>query len=142
MLPHPRLSRQEVLRIGGLGLIGAGLPDLLRREAGAESPGTRIKARSVIYLFQSGGPAQHETWDLKPDAPSAVRGEFRPIATVSPGMEICEHLPRLAARSNRFALLRSFTHTSNHHTVAHHIMLTGEPTAPPGFDANRPTSSD
>src|SRR5437899_8091677 len=91
---HPRLPRRQFLRVGGLAVCGLGLADLFRREAEAESPAQR--ACSVIYLFQSGGPAQHETFDLKPDAPSAVRGEFNPIDTVTPGMQICEHLPRLA----------------------------------------------
>jgi Protein of unknown function (DUF1501) len=139
-LAHPPISRRAVLRAGGLGLFGLSLSELLRQNA--RGAAHRAKARSVIYLFQSGGPAQHETWDLKPDAPSAVRGEFRPIATASSGMEICEHLPLLAQRSNRFAVLRSFAHGSNDHSVGHHIMLTGEPRAPSGFDVNRPTSND
>lgn len=136
---HLRLPRRALLRVGTLGLAGFGLADLLRREAEA---GRSATGNSVIYLFQSGGPAQHETWDLKPDAPSAVRGEFNPIDTATPGLQICEHLPRLAARSNLFAVLRSFSHGSNDHSLGHHIMLTGSDTMPVGFDPNRPTHND
>jgi hypothetical protein len=136
---HPRLPRRAVLRVGALGLAGLGLAELLRREARAGAAATE---RSVIYLFQSGGPAQHETWDLKPDAPTGVRGEFRPIDTATPGFQICEHLPRLARRSNLFAVVRSFSHGSNDHSLGHHIMLTGADVMPAGFDPNRPTHND
>jgi hypothetical protein len=131
------MPRRGFLRIGGL--VGLGLAELLRKEADA---GVQSGVRSVVYLFQSGGPAQHETWDLKPDAPSTVRGEFRPIATNVPGVLVCEHLPELARRADRFALLRSFSHSSNDHSLGHHIMLTGRASAPAGFDPNRPTLND
>ncbi len=134
-----RLPRRSFLRVGGLGLAGVGLADLLRFEA---EGGAGSSECSVIYLFQSGGPAQHETWDLKPDAPTTVRGEFRPIATASAGMRICEHLPLLARRSERFALVRSFTHGCNDHSLGHHIMLTGSEPRPVGFDPTRPTHND
>lgn len=136
---EPGLNRRAWMRVGALGLGGLALADLLRREAAA---GIGSGGRSVIYLFQSGGPAQHETWDLKPDAPTAVRGEFRPTDTNTPGMQICEHLPRLAARSDQFALLRSFSHNSNDHSLGHHIMLTGYEPMPVGFDPERPTHND
>jgi hypothetical protein len=142
MSPHPRLPRRQFLRVGGLGLCGLGLADLLWREAEAAAQFRAPRACSVIYLFQSGGPAQHETFDLKPDAPSAVRGEFSPIDTATPGMRICEHLPQLATRSDKFALLRSFSHASNDHSLGHHIMLTGYDSTPVGFDPNRPTHND
>jgi Protein of unknown function (DUF1501) len=137
---HPRIPRREFLRVGGLGLGGLGLADLLRSEATAGA--SAAAERSIIYLFQSGGPAHHETFDLKPDAPVAVRGEFKPIDTATPGLQICEHLPKLAARSQKFALLRSFSHGSNDHSLGHHIMLTGLDSMPVGFDPNRPTSND
>jgi hypothetical protein len=140
IVPHPPVPRRAFLRVGGLGLVGVGLGDLLRREALARS--RPAKVRSVLYLFQSGGPSQLETWDLKPDAPESVRGEFQPIPTATPGLNICEHLPMLARRSDRFALVRSFSHGSNDHSLGHHIMLTGQDTAPVGFDPNRPTHND
>jgi hypothetical protein len=138
---HPRLGRRRFLQVGGLGLagVGFGLGELLQREAEANTAAT---AHSVIYLFQSGGPAQHETWDLKAEAPAGVRGEFAPIDTATPGMQICEHLPELARRSGKFALLRSFAHPSNDHSLGHHMMLTGNEEKPTGFDPNRPTLDD
>jgi hypothetical protein len=144
--PHPRIGRRVFIQVGGLGVGGAalGLVDLLRLEASASRSGDAPPARahSVIYLFQSGGPAQHETWDLKPEAPSGMRGEFAPIATSSHGMLICEHLPELARRSGRFAILRSFSHASNDHSLGHHMMLAGSDEKPVGFDPNRPTPND
>ncbi|MFO0953769.1 MAG: DUF1501 domain-containing protein [Isosphaeraceae bacterium] len=142
---HPRVSRREALRVGGLGLAGLGLADLFRLEAlakGRAGASPTSVGGSVIYLFQSGGPAQHETFDLKPDAPTTVRGEFRPIDTATPGFSISEHLPRLALRSGKFALVRSFSHSSNDHSLGHHIMLTGYDGMPVGFDPNRPTHND
>ena len=100
------------------------------------------KAKSVIYIFLSGGLSQLESFDLKPEAPAEIRGEFRPIATKVPGIDICEHLPKLAQRSQLWALLRSLTHGSNDHSAGHHIMLTGRSDLPSGFDPNAPKSTD
>jgi len=100
------------------------------------------KARSVIYIFLSGGLSQLESFDLKPDAPAEIRGEFRPIATRTPGIEICEHLPLLAQRSHLWALVRSLSHGSNDHSAGHHIMLTGRSDLPSGFDPNQPLPGD
>ena len=112
--------------------------------ADARKPAVRIapKARSIIYIFLSGGLSQLESFDLKPDAPAEIRGEFRPIATRTPGIAICEHLPRLAQRSHLWALVRSLTHGSNDHSAGHHIMLTGRSDLPSGFDPNRPRPGD
>jgi hypothetical protein len=100
------------------------------------------RARSVIYIFLSGGLAQHDSFDLKPEAPDDIRGEFRPIPTRTPGLQICEHLPMLAARSHLWSLLRSLTHRSNDHSAGHHIMLTGRSDLPGGFDPGRPKPTD
>jgi hypothetical protein len=78
-----------------------------------------------------GGPAQQDTWDLKPDAPDVYRGEFKPIQTTVPGLQICEHLPMLAARAHQLCLIRSMTHNDVNHTTATHHLLTGK-AAPPG----------
>jgi hypothetical protein len=99
-------------------------------------------ARSVIYIFLSGGLSQLDSFDLKPDAPAEIRGEFRPIATRTPGIWICEHLPRLAQRSHLWALVRSLTHSSNDHSAGHQIMLSGRSDLPQGFDPGAPRSSD
>ena len=126
----PAVSRREFLRAGALSLFGLGLPQLLhaRTHAAGATPG-RVKA--CILLFMWGGPAQQDTWDMKPDAPAVYRGEFRPISTSVPGLRICEHLPRLAQRAHQLALIRSMTHSDVDHLTATHFLLTGKP-APPG----------
>ena len=91
-----------MLQAGAIGLVGLGMNHLAGlREASAavDSPKPSGKAKSCIYIFLSGGLAQHDSFDMKPDAPENIRGEFRPIATNTPGIEICEHLPLLARRS-------------------------------------------
>src|SRR3984957_13864527 len=124
------ISRRELLRAGGLGLglHGLGLPGLLRARA-ASFPATPSfgRARACILLFMWGGPAQQETWDLKPDAPEQVRGEFRPIATNVSGLMISEHFPLLASEAHRLAILRSVHHSDVNHTTATHALLTGRP---------------
>src|SRR5262249_25347512 len=102
------LTRRDLLRIGGLPLTGLSLPAVLRAGASAAAPAARAKC--VIQLFMWGGPSQHETFDLKPKAPEGIRGAFRPIDTNVPGIRICEHLPLLARRADRYAILRSVTH--------------------------------
>src|SRR6516165_606564 len=135
------IARREFLRVGGLGLAGLTLPVLLRGRAQAAVTRTAPGARSVIQLFMWGGPSQHETFDLKPHAPDGIRGEFRPIATSVPGVRICEHLPRLAQRADRYAVVRSFTHTGvNHGTSAYHV-LTGHIHFTPG-KLRHPTPND
>src|SRR3954468_22065547 len=125
-------SRREFLRAGGLGLLGLDLSTLLRaRDLSAAGPSASFgRARACVLLFMWGGPAQQETWDLKPDAPEQVRGEFRPIATTVPGIAISEHFPLLARQAHRLAILRSVHHTDGNHTTATHALLTGRPFAP------------
>lgn len=143
---HPRFSRRVAVQAGAIGLLGLGGNHLhaLRELSAAETGSTQspAKARSVIYIFLSGGLAQHDSFDLKPDAPAEIRGEFNPIATNTPGIEICEHLPLLAKRSHLWALCRSLTHPSNDHSAGHHIMLTGQTALPPGFNPSVPQPTD
>jgi uncharacterized protein (DUF1501 family) len=143
---HPRLSRRTALQAGSIGLLGLGMNHLAGlREAAAATSGTGAasgKARACIYIFLSGGLAQHDSFDPKPDAADNVRGEFKPIATKTPGIHICEHLPMLAERSDRWALVRSLTHPTNDHSLGHHIMLTGRSPTPVGFSSNGPSRSD
>lgn len=143
---HPRFSRRFALQAGGLGLVGLGMNHLagLRALAAPHDPAaTRPpRARSVIYIFLSGGLAQHDSFDMKPEAPDTVRGEFRPIATATPGLQICEHLPRLAQQSARWSIVRSMAHRHPEHSAGHHIMLTGRSLLPPGFDPGRPRPQD
>ncbi len=134
-------NRRELLRISLGGFSTALLGDALIGPVAADPPRPR-SARSVIYVFLSGGLSQLDSFDLKPDAPAEIRGEFRPIATRTPGIRVCEHLPRLAERSNLWALVRSMSHPSNAHSDGHAMMLTGRTPLPPGFDGNRPTPAD
>jgi hypothetical protein len=114
---------------------------LRAREDGRAKPG-RSRAKSVIYIFLSGGLAQHESFDPKPDAPEAIRGEFGTTATKTPGLRITEHLPKLAACSDKWCVVRSLTHPSNDHSLGHHIMLTGRSDKPTGFNSSAPQPTD
>lgn len=135
-----RSTRRAAIKAGALGLAGGfGLDRLAALEEAGTAPG---KAKSVIYIFLSGGLSQLESFDMKPDAPSEIRGEFRPIPTKTPGLHICEHLPELAKRSEKWALCRSLTHKSNEHANGHYIMMTGRSETPPGFDRTKPTEHD
>src|SRR5262245_45972788 len=117
------MGRREFLRAGSLGLFGLTLPQLL--QAQSASPRPRRRAKACILLFMWGGPAHQDTWDMKPSAPAEYRGDFKPIATNVSGLQVCEHLPMLARRADRLAVLRSMTHTDVDHTTATHYLLTG-----------------
>src|SRR5690349_10984699 len=94
--PGPaRISRRHMLQVGGAGLLGLSLPRLLRADASRAGTGTSTPADACILVFLNGGPSHLDMWDMKPNAPKEVRGEFRPIATTLPGVPLCEHLPRL-----------------------------------------------
>jgi hypothetical protein len=124
-----RESRRDALRTGALSLLGLSLPELLRGRAQATEISERSfgRAKSCILLFMWGGPAHQDTWDLKPDAPAEIRGEFSPIATNVPGIQICEHFPQLATRVDKLCLVRSMTHNNVDHTPSTHFLLTGQP---------------
>jgi len=143
---HPRFDRRAALQVGSIGLVGLGINHLepLRAARAGETRGAvdAGPARAAIYIFLSGGLGQHDSFDLKPDAPAEIRGEFRPIDTNTPGIAICEHLPQLAQRSHLWALCRSLSHPSNDHSAGHHIMLTGRTPLPPGFSPNSPLPGD
>src|SRR5262249_1508347 len=85
------LSRREVLRVGALGLMGISLPRLLQAEDSAKKTGTRPRADACVVIFLNGGPSHLDMWDMKPEAPVEIRGEFRPIETTAPGIQLCEH---------------------------------------------------
>ncbi len=144
MLHHYRASRRAALQAGAIGILGMGMNhlDSLRAATSASGGKSTGKARACIFIFLSGGLAQHDSFDMKPEAPDTIRGEFQPIATKTPGVQICEHLPLLAQRSNHWALCRSLTHPSNDHSAGHHIMLTGRTTLPPGFNPSVPSRTD
>lgn len=124
--------RRDFLKIGAAGLFGLTLPDLLRLEACAGSTGEFRKRRadSVIMLWLGGGPATIDMWDLKPEAPEGIRGEFKPISTRAPGVRICEHLPRTAALADKVTIVRSLNHTIPSHGPATVFMNTGNKPTP------------
>jgi hypothetical protein len=124
------ISRREVLRVGGLAFTGLMWSDMLRARAASQASrkpgrGNIAKAKSCILIFNYGGPSHIDTLDLKPDAPQEIRGEFKPIATRAQGMSITEHLPRLAALANRYAVIRSVNHRDNDHAIGTYFALTG-----------------
>ncbi|MBK8091034.1 MAG: DUF1501 domain-containing protein [Verrucomicrobiaceae bacterium] len=123
------VSRRDFLRVGGLAMGGLSLTDLLRAES-ATKAGSRHKA--VIMVFLPGGPPHQDMWDMKPDAPAEIRGEFKPISTNVPGIQLCEHLPRLARMMDRSSLIRSIHDSEGRHDAFQ--CLTGRATKqqPPG----------
>jgi hypothetical protein len=135
------MTRRQWLRVGGLGVAGVALPELLRSGA-TPSPakGSFGRARSCILCFLFGAPAHQDIWDLKPDSPADVRGEFKPIASSVPGLWLGEHIPLTARTAHRFGLIRSVSHPDNTHTVAMHYMLTGRRHAEPSTNPrNQPS---
>ena len=137
---HVRFSRRTAVQAGAIGLLNLGMNHVAGLRALAEQTGTGQSAvptaKAVIYIFLSGGLAQHESFDMKPDAPDGIRGEFQPIATRTPGIQICEHLPRLAQRSEKWALVRSLAHPYPDHSAGHQLMLAGRSQLPLGFDGS------
>ncbi len=122
------LPRRAFLQAGLTGWGALCLADLLRFEAQASAAnGSRANNKAMIVLWLWGGPSHMETFDLKPEAPLEFRGEFRPISTNVPSIEICEHLPKLARLADKFALVRSCSHASTGHVNSTHTMLTGYP---------------
>ncbi len=125
-----QLSRRTFVQAGSVAALGLTLPDLFAAQQVSRVGKGGGRAKSCILLFGTGGPSQHETFDPKPDADNSVRGEFNPIATNVPGIQICEHLPRLAANAHRYAIVRSTYHKSGTHGVGVHYNLTGLMHAP------------
>jgi hypothetical protein len=128
------ITRRAVLRVGGLAFTGLLWSDWLRARAAAAdqaatrrrpAAGTFGKARACILIFNYGGPSHLDVWDLKPDAPREIRGEFQPAATCVPGVSITEDLPRLAKLADRYAIIRSVNHRDNDHAIGAYLALTG-----------------
>ena len=127
------LSRRSALRVGGLGLLGLTMPRLLRAQSQpAAAPKIRPRAKSVIFLYQFGGPSHIDMFDMKPDAPDAIRGPHKPIRSNVPGVQVSERLPRVAKVMDKVTLVRSMTHTMKNHNSASYYALTGH--APPTDD--------
>jgi uncharacterized protein DUF1501 len=124
------ITRRDFVRVGALGTLGLGLPELLRAEAAAaetaKAAGQSTKRqKSVILFFLMGGQSQLDTWDMKPDAPEMIRGEFKPRNTNVDGIQICEHMPLLAQRADQYAIIRSMTHHVKNHAPAGYYALSG-----------------
>jgi hypothetical protein len=136
------ISRREFLQIGGLGTAGLALPELFRAQAAA--PGQRRPAKTCILLFMGGGPPQMDTFDLKPDAPAEVRGQFPPIATTVLGTHISSLLPSLARQAHRYAIIRSVSdeYVGGAHGQSVYLALTGHKNPRVNADDIRPAADD
>ncbi len=145
-LRHPfaqRVTRREILQVGYSSVLGIGCQELFRRrtvaaESNAGNPQRR--AKSAILVFLTGAASHIDMFDPKPDAPAETRGEFSAIATATPGIFIGEHLPLLAARSEKLAIVRSMSHDVYDHLLATHQVLTGWPIPPGGQQLSRTDS--
>jgi hypothetical protein len=133
-----RIRRRDMLRVGIVGAAGLGLADYFRLAEAGEIAKT-AKATSAIFINLTGGPSHLDSFDPKPDAPAEYRGEFKTIPTSVPGMELCEHLPKLAACADKFALLRGVSHSLTEHQMGTKYMNTGNRPIPslefPGYGA-------
>ncbi len=141
LTPLYGLDRRGLLRIAAAGVAGATLPVSFSpaNDASRTKPVGFGKAKSVLLVLLSGGPSQLDTLDPKPNAPAEVRGEFAPISTTIPGVAVCEHLPKLAQQTDRWAIVRTLAHREHNHLLATHVALTGRPTPLPrgGSDLDR-----
>ena len=129
--PEKSLNRRELLRAGGLSLLGltaSQLEALRARAAVADDPAAaKGRQNSCVFIFLFGGPSQIDLWDMKPAAPVEIRGDFQPIATNVPGIQVCEHLPRFARQMDKLCLLRSMNHLMNVHGPACSEIFSGRP---------------
>jgi hypothetical protein len=119
------VTRRGLLKVGFLGLAGMTLADHLRLQAETVASGTARKDTAVILFSLGGGPSHIDMYDLKPDAPLEIRGEFREVPTNVAGVRICEHLPRQARLMDKLAIVRSVTHSNGAHGMASHWTMTG-----------------
>src|SRR5262245_60845896 len=118
------VSRRDVLYVGGAGMLGLTLPQLLAQPSAQAASGASSfgKAKSCIVLFLLGGPPQHSTWDPKPDAPAEVRGEIKPLGTSLPGLHVGELMPRLADQAHNLCILRAVSTGDNAHSSSGYYM--------------------
>ncbi len=123
------VSRREFMQIGAAGFLGLSLPGLFASQAamGAEQVDN---GTSIILVFLWGGPPHQDTFDMKPDSPAEIKGTFNPIPTNVPGIQICEHLPKLAKMADKYTIVRSATHDQTVHAQAAHYSLTGNKVGP------------
>ena len=126
------VARRDFIKVGSAGLLGLSLPGLLAMEARASRDNVTIKAKakSVILVWLSGGPATIDMWDNKPNAPEGIRGEFKSISTKANGIEFAETLPKMAAIADKISVVRSLAHTIPSHSPATVFMTTGNKPTP------------
>ena len=126
--PKSSLNRRQILQAGCAGALGLSLADVLAARATADgAAGLKARAKSVVLVFLTGAASHLETFDLKPDAPDGIRGEFKPIDTAAPGVQWSEHLPLLAQRAKHAAVVRTLAHRNPAHLMGTHHVLTGMP---------------
>src|SRR5262245_30116519 len=119
-------SRRDFLALGALGGLVFGLPAVsLGTNDDRQRAAAFARAKRCLLLFLTGGPPQHDTWDMKPDAPAQIRGELRPISTSVPGIQISELFPKLSGKIDKLRIVRSVSHADTVHTSAGYTMLTG-----------------
>ena len=135
-----KLTRRSALQIGGAGLLGLNLPRLFAAEENKAAAAPPVRAKSVIFLFQFGGPSHIDMFDMKPDAPDGIRGPYKPIPSVAPDIQVCEKLPEVAKVMDKVTLIRSMTHNMKNHNSASYYALTGH--APPLDDIRLRDSVD
>ena len=142
MTPSRNTSRRQALQVGSLGLLGLSLADVTEFASQAQSQDSQTRSPAVLLVYLPGGLSHIDSFDPKPDAPSDTRGEFQTITTKTPEIQICEYLPQLAARSDRWSLVRSLGHPTNDHTEAHHYVLCGKTELPTPFSRVQPIATD
>lgn len=136
--PGP-LSRRQFLKFGALALGGVGMQGVMPWQLRASAPGASLPDTSVIFVWLPGGPPHMEMYDMKPDAPAEYRGDFRPVQTNVPGIQVCEHLPLHTRVADKFTIIRSIAHTFADHGGGHKRFLTGrEPNSPVDFVNDHP----
>ncbi len=141
--PYSSINRRQLLQIGGVSMLGLNSFELQQLRANSENEenqsGYQGKHHACVFIFLFGGPSHIDLWDMKPNAPAEVRGDFKPISTNVPGIQICEHLPLLAAQMDKITLLRSMRHRMPVHGPACSEMYTGrEYFGPPSTDQATP----
>lgn len=128
------LTRRDWLRVGGLGMFGLSLPQLLQARAQV----AERRTKSCIVLFFLGGPPQHETWDPKPDAPAEIKGDLKPIASATPGLHVGELMPKTARLTEKISVLRAVCTNDSAHSSSGYYMTTGYPHQPVGVENAKP----
>src|SRR6516225_5678181 len=122
---HRAITRRHALKVGGLGLLGLNFAQILNAEPYGTNEKLKARAKSVIFLFQYGGPSHLDMFDMKPEAPETIRGPHKPIGSSADGIQVSEHLPKTAKIMDKVTLIRSMHHTMKNHVSAAYYALSG-----------------